>query len=105
MSQILWVKGYLFHIYVSRIASQNVSHTISEILNYNNTQNGESLHIMSMIDTHLPVRNVLTCIFCGMCCLKKKDVISYPKNHLCCKKKGEPKKMQVTERLQVMKSL
>jgi len=33
--------------------------------------------------------------FCGLCCLKK-DVISYSKN-ISDVKKGEPKKVQVTE--------
>jgi len=35
--------------------------------------------------------------FCDLCCLKK-DVISYSKN-ISDFKKGEPKKVQVTERL------
>jgi len=41
--------------------------------------------------------------FCGFCCLKK-DVISYPKNSSAVKK-GEAKKVQVTEWLKGMKSL
>jgi len=41
--------------------------------------------------------------FCGLCCLKK-DVISYPKN-ISAVKKGEAKKVQVTERLKGVKSL
>ena len=41
--------------------------------------------------------------FCDLCCLKK-DVISYSKN-ISDVKKGEPKKVQVTERLKSVKSL
>jgi len=41
--------------------------------------------------------------FCGLCCLKK-DVISYPKN-ISDVKKGEAKKVQVTEQLKDVKSL
>jgi len=41
--------------------------------------------------------------FCGLCCLKI-DVISYPKKHLRCKK-GEAKKVQVTEWLKGLKLL
>jgi len=41
--------------------------------------------------------------FCDLCCLKK-DVISYSKN-ISDVKKGEPKKVQVTEWLKSVKSL
>jgi len=40
--------------------------------------------------------------FCGLCCLKK-NVISYSKN-VSDVKKGEPKKVQVTERLKSVKN-